>query len=153
MSPKDSIHWQALEYEYHEKTADWFWALGIITIALSAIAVLLNNILFAIFILLGAATLALYAVRKPELVSFEINNRGIVINKTLYPYSTLESFGIETDGPPKILVKSKKMFVPYLVMPVSEEAIDFARTYLLQYLEEQEHREPFSVKLMEYLGF
>ena len=37
------IKWSALEYEFHEKTPEWYWALGIITAALVLAAVILHN--------------------------------------------------------------------------------------------------------------
>ena len=37
------IKWGAPEYEFHEKTTEWYWALGIITAALVLAAVILHN--------------------------------------------------------------------------------------------------------------
>lgn len=147
------IHWSAPEYAMKEKSADWFWALGIIAISLAIIALLFHDALFAIFILLGAGTLALYAFKEPRVVSFTINDRGILIDAILYPYSTLESFGIDEIGAPKLLVKSKKITMPFIVIPLEEDLVERTRDYLLDYLDEQEHLESFSHKLMEYLGF
>jgi len=33
-----TITWSAPEYHYYEKTADWYWALGIIAAALLVVA-------------------------------------------------------------------------------------------------------------------
>ena len=147
------IRWSAPEYFFREKSADWFWALGIIAISLSVIAVLFHDVLFAIFILLGAGTLALYAFKEPRVVSFTVNDRGVLIDTILYPYATLQSFGIDDIGAPKLLLKSKKIAMPFIVIPLEEELVERVRDYLLDYLEEAEHHESFSHKLMESLGF
>ena len=48
------IAWEAPEYYHTDKTADWFWTLGIITVTIVIVSLLLGNILFAIFVLIAA---------------------------------------------------------------------------------------------------
>jgi len=153
-SKQETILWEAFEYSFQKKSPDWFWALGIITISLSIVALLYNNVLFAIFIILGGGTLVLRVIKKPCPVIFKINENGVVINKDLYPYKTLESFWITHEDPePKILIKSKKMLLPYLIIPVGDADQDEIQNYLGKHLLEEEHIEPFAHKIMEYLGF
>lgn len=147
------IRWSAPEYAFREKSTDWFWALGIAAVSIAVISILLHNILFAVFVLVGAATVALHALKEPRTVAFVINDRGVTIGKTLYPYATLESFGIDENGTPKLFLKSKKITMPFVVLPLTEELVEDVRDYLLDYLEEAEHEETFSDKLMEFLGF
>jgi|TARA_Y100000310_G_scaffold342803_1_gene447527 hypothetical protein len=149
------IHWKAFEYEHKEKSPDWFWALGIIAVAVAVTAIILNNVLLAILVLVGAFTLALYAAKKPDEASFELNDRGVVINKRMYPYQTLESFCVldEEDESPKLLIKSKKILMPHIVIPISNVHPTEVHSHLITYLEEEEQDEPFSHKIMEYLGF
>ena len=105
------FEWEALEYEYTHKNPDWFWALGIIAIAAAATSIIFSNILFALVILIGAFTLGINSAKRPNIVHFKINGRGIVINKKLYPFTALSSFWVEDDdehAQPKLLIKSKK---------------------------------------------
>ena len=60
------IKWETWEYEYIPKSNNWFWVVGIITIGLATASVLLDNILFAIFVALAGFTISLYASRKPK---------------------------------------------------------------------------------------
>ena len=72
----------------------------------------------------------------------------------LYPFLTLESFWIDTLHPePKILLKSKQMFMTYISVPIEEVDPEDVRAILLRYIAETEHVEPFSQKLLEVLGF
>ena len=36
----ERIRWSGYEFEYKEKTADWFWAVGIIVVSLAAISII-----------------------------------------------------------------------------------------------------------------
>ena len=47
------VEWSAPEFDYHEKSSDWYWALGIITFGFFVLALLLKNWLFAILVVLG----------------------------------------------------------------------------------------------------
>ena len=148
--------WKAHEYEYREKSVDWFWALGIIATTGATAAVVLGNILFAVLIVIGTLTLALYAVRKPNLTQFEINDRGIRIDNTIHPYTSLDSFwvdDIDERALPKLLIKSKKTLMPYIIIPLDRVSPADVRECLFLYLDEEEHTEPLPHKIMDYLGF
>ena len=152
------MEWEAFEHIYQEKTADWFWAVGIIVIGITVTAILLGNLLFAVLILISGFALVISAVKKPDLVRFGITERGITIEDTLYPYTTLESFWIEEPeagiGPAKLLIKSEKLFMPHIVIPLTDEIdTEILRDLLLEVMKEEEHHEPAAQKLMEYLGF
>ena len=53
----------------------------------------------------------------------------------------------------KIILKSKKAIMPYIVIPVHDESVDEVAAVLREFLEEKELAEPASHKVMEYLGF
>lgn len=151
---KVSLTWQAPEYNHYQRTTDWFWAVGIITLSIAVLAFIYNNALFGILILISAGILVFYAVREPGVINYEINQRGIMIDKDLHPYLTIESFWIETrHGEPKIILKSKKNLLPYIIIPLHEESVDDVSNVLSEFLEEKELQEPVSHKIMEYLGF
>ena len=86
--------------------------------------------------------------------NFEINEKGITVEKVQYPYTSLESFWVEENvGLPKVLVKSKKVMMPYIILPIEGVEPSHIREYLAQYLPEEEHHEPLLQYVMEYLGF
>ena len=145
--------WSTPEYDHHPKTADWYWALGIIALSFATIAVLLDNFLFAVLIILSAMTLCLFAVKEPRIINCQINEHGVVIDDTLYPFSTLTSFGFEYDGHPKLILKSHKLLTPLLIVGISEDILGEARTLLKKRIFEADLEEPLSYKIMEYIGF
>ncbi len=149
------ISWEALEYEHREKTPDWFWVLGLVSLVLVIWAVVYKSFLFAALVVVGAFTMALYASRKPRLVKFEISQKGVTIKNTLYPYKHLHSFCAREDHRGrKIIFQSQKAIMPHFSIPVRDEA-DFEeiKALLLEHLPEEEHPESLSEVIMERLGF
>ncbi len=154
IAKKEPLVWEAFEYVHREKSADWYWAVSIIAISITVTAVLFNDILFAIFIILSFFTLMLYAKRKPHLLQIKLDGRGIQEGRVRYPYSTIESFWVEDRfGDHKIILKSKKKTMPYIVIPIKDVSANEVHEHLKKHLPEEEHSEPLAKRIMEYLGF
>lgn len=159
MQQRQQLEWSALEHEHIEKSSDWFWALGIIAIAGAIASIIFNNILFAIIIIIGAFVFSVNANKKPERVNFKINNRGVIINNTMHPFSSLESFWVEEgdneneESKPKLLIKSKKLLMTHIVIPIESVRATDIRNFLLEYLNEEEDSESLAQKIMEFFGF
>lgn len=150
----DKISWQTHEYLHTQKTADWYWIVGIVAISLALIAIILNNIIFGILIVVSAFTLSLFASRKPQIVDISIDNAGITMGRNRYPYKELDSFWVETrDNNHRILLKSKKVFMPFIVIFLEDMDPEEIKHRLSQYLPEEEHLEPLLEKILIYLGF
>ena len=148
-----SIEWQTEEYEYKHKSPDWFWALGIIAVASAVAAVLFGNFLFAIVIILGSVTLSLHAGRRPEIINYRIDKKGVRSGNTLYPYATLNSFCIDEDDR-FLILESDRLLVPHVFLPLPRDAdMDEIHEYLLQNLAEKEHGVPITQKVMDLIGF
>lgn len=152
---KQQLEWNAFEHEHIEKTSDWFWVLGIIAIAGAVVSIIFNNILFAITIIIGAFVVSINANKKPNKINFKINNRGVIINNTMHLFSSLESFWVKDDeeNKPKLLIKSKKLLMPHIVIPIEGVSPEDVRNFLLEYLNEEEDDEPLTQKIMEFFGF
>ncbi|MFA6554549.1 MAG: hypothetical protein WCS89_03505 [Candidatus Paceibacterota bacterium] len=154
MATEPLISWQAPEHFYVEKRPDWYWVVGIITLALSAVAIILGNVITGIFVLVAAVALVIHASHPPREIYHEINDRGIMVNDRFFPFLSLESFWIPHDEmPSKIIVKSRKTFMPYIIIFIDEIDPEIVREVLLKYIAETEHHEHFLHKLLERWGF
>ncbi|MEK7641962.1 MAG: hypothetical protein AAB365_03150 [Patescibacteria group bacterium] len=154
MATAPLISWNAPEHFYVEKRPDWYWAVGIITLAIAVVCFIFGNIIPGLFVLIGATALVIHSSRPPRTMHYEINDRGIVVDDLLYPFLTLESFWIPHDElPPKMIVKSRKTFMPFIVIYIDEVDPEKVREVMLTYIAETEHREPFLKHLLERLGF
>src|SRR4051812_16973942 len=148
------LEWDAPEHHYVEKNNDWYWAVGIITLTAAALAFIFGNIIFGILIIVGVFALVVHAARMPQTVHVEINDRGIIYEDVLYPFLHLDSFWIDAhEFPPKILLRSTKTFMPFIVIHLGEMDRERARDVLLNYIAEKEHHEPVTQKILERLGF
>jgi hypothetical protein len=149
------LAWQAYEFEPQRKGADWYWALGIIALSVAATAVIFNNVIFGVFVIVGALSLMAVAANHPGMVSYGVDERGVVAGRTLYPFETLESYWIDTSrGPAKLILKSRKLLMTHIVISIPE-GMDPARVRraFSGRIAEVEHEEPLSHRVMEYLGF
>ena len=149
-----NLTWTAPEHMYTEKTADWYWIVGIVSATLAVISIFLGNILFGILILVSAFTLALHASHPPRMVDVRVSEKGVQVGDTLYPYSSLESFWIEEkELHPRILLKSESKFAPYIIILLGDVPAEEIRETLDTYLHEIRHSEPFLEKLLIWFGF
>lgn len=156
----DNISWVATEYEHREHGADWYWALGIITVSLAVAFVIVGNILLSIIILLGVGTLLYYAKHPPQTIEYKISKLGIRAGETMYPWESIRSFWIlekEEDSKdyhkPKLVLTSKKVLMPHIIIPLDELIIDDVHHILSNTLREDPHGEPLVERLSRKIGF
>ena len=146
------LEWKAYDKTPKENSPDWYWAIGIIAISIIITAIVLNNILFAVFVVISTIALFLRTLQKPKLISYELTNRGLWMNKEFQPFTSLESFFVE-EQEPTLLLKAKGLITPLLVIPLQPDDSLTVREFLQNYLPEEEMHEPLSKRIMEYLGF
>lgn len=149
------LEWQSYDRVEQRHSPDWYWAVGIIALSLAVTAVIFNNILFAILVFVSTVVLFLRTLQKPQLLRYELTNRGLWTNKDFQPFTAFDSFWVEEDTAPqpKLLIKSKGMLTPLLVAPLEGVTPDAIRELLSEYLPEVEQHEPLSKRVMEFLGF
>lgn len=149
------ISWRVEEYIEREKSPDWFWALGVIAVAGAAIAIISHDILFAIFIVLGAIVLGVYAQKKPDILDISVNDQGIKIRSFLYPYSQIKGFAVDIhDLGNFLLIETNRMLMPIISIPLPVDFdIELLEKILKSKVEEKPLKEPVSHRLMEHLGF
>ena len=152
--PKE-ITWKAPEHSHTEKGDDWFWALGIIVVSSAVVAVLFQNILFALLLIVGGFTLALLTSRPPRELTFSLTPRGVLIENSLYPYKMLASFYVkdrETNNP-VLIIDASRFLTPHIIASLATTDAEAVHAYLLEYLPEEELDEPFGQRVLERFGF
>ncbi len=150
-----AITWEAPQHRHIEKTSDWYWVVGIIAISASVVSIMFDNVLFGVVILLGATTMILFSHRHPRVLTYEVSVRGIRIEDTLYPFTSLDSFAIDEEAPegPQLIVKSSHLFMPLLILPLPFEYVDDIDDLISSKLTEAPLVEPLSHRLLEFFGF
>ncbi len=151
------LEWEGREYDHNPKDSDWYWSVGIIAVAGTLAAILFGNYLFALLIIIAAATLALHAAKVPPLHRFRLVENGIYIGDQLHPFSKMTSFSvledIEGEFPPMISIKTESWLSPHLIIPLEGVDPDAVYEYFLQHVDEDEHHHTFSDLVAAWLGF
>lgn len=154
------IEWSALEYDEKERSADWFWALGIIVVTAAIASLIYSNYFFATLIIISGVLLGFFAIKKPDMVFYELNDQGLKIRTRLYLYENIKSFWVE-DGnskelpvKPALFIKTERVFMPIISVPITGDMAPRVRSIMLeQNILEEEMKEHASEKVMEFLGF
>ncbi len=147
--------WSASEYMHHEKTADWFFAAGIIAFGFLVLAIILKNALFVILLIVATFSIFILGNRPPRLVVFAITSRGFKIDNRLFPFSTLDHFWLNYDPPQtkELYIVSQKMLMPQITIPLGHTDPNEIREHLAKFLEEKEIEEPMSHIIARFLRF
>lgn len=155
-----TISWTAPEYDHHEHTADWYWAVGIVSVSFAIAFVIVGNTLLSIVLLLGMGTLLSYAKHPPQDTEYQLSKKGVRAGKTLYPWDTLDSFWIlegshteKRELAPKLLITSKKTFMPHIVIPLNAIVLAEVHQTMSHMIHEEPQVEPLHDRFMRVLGF
>ena len=139
----DKIEWVATEFTKHEKEKKWFVIPAIIALTVIIISIILKNFLLVIMAVLTSFVIYIYAVKEPGKIKFSISGKGVRVNKTIYKFDDLKSFWIFYEPPEvkELSLRSKKMFMPYIKIPLGKQSPIKVRKILLQFLPERKHQE------------
>lgn len=149
--------WEGREYSFEERGPDWYWALGIITIAGVLASILFSNILLALVILAGAAAVALQAAKHHRVHRFDIYDNGIAIDDSLYLYEDMRDFSVleylDPDQPPALSIKTNHIMAPHLLIPIHDYDPEDVYEYIENHLPEGMHEETLIDRLSALLKF
>lgn len=151
------FEWTGKELAPEQRSADWFWALGIVAIGLMVACVLFGNFLLAIVVLFGSVTTALLAAKRPRIHRFTITDDGITIDTHHYRFDDMLHFSIfefvDETKPAALSIKTKHLLAPHLFIPiVGHDPLDVYE-YISLHLPEGHHEESFVDRLVEMMGF
>ncbi|MDE1919772.1 MAG: hypothetical protein KGH56_03755 [Patescibacteria group bacterium] len=151
------LEWEGREYDHNPKSADWYWALGIIAVAGTVAAVLFGSYLVALLIIVAAGALALHAAKEPPLHRFRLVEQGIAVGDELHPFERMISFSvledIEGELPPVLSIKTESWLSPHLVIPLGGVDADLVYAHFLERVDEDEHHHTLSDLVAAWLGF
>lgn len=156
--PRDAVlKWEGREYDHSPKSADWYWALGIIAVAAALASILFANYLLAVLIVIAAAALALHAAKEPPIHQFRLSERGLLIGKELHPFERMLSFSVledvEGELPPVLSIKTDNWLAPHLVIPLAGVDADAVYAAFLAHVDEAEHHHTLVDVVAAWLGF
>lgn len=157
MSGNAILEWEGREYDHNPKSADWYWALGIIAVAGTIASVLFGNYLLAVLTIIAAVAFALHASKQPPIHRFRLEERGIMVGDEMHPFEKMASFSVLEDVngelSPMLSIKNESWLYPHLIIPLEGVDADRVYDYFLQHVDEDEHHHTFSDLVAAWLGF
>jgi hypothetical protein len=157
MARASIFEWEGHEYEHNPKSADWYWALGIIAVAAATAAILFSNYLLGLVVLAAAVAIALHGTKHPPLHQFRVVEHALVIGEEVYPFEEMISFSvledIEGELPPLLSIKNESWLSPHLMIPLEGVDADSVYAYFLQHVDEDKHHHTFADVVAAWLGF
>jgi len=149
--------WEGREYDHDPKSADWYWALGIVATASTIAALLFGSYLVAILVIIAAIVIALHSAKHPPLHRFRLVEKGIMIGDDLHHFERMISFSVleDIDGklPPLLSIKTENWLSSHLVIPLEGVDADMVYTHFLQGVDEGEHHHTFTDVVAALLRF
>ncbi len=115
---QDSITWSASEFVDNSKNVSWYALFLVSILAISALIYFFTrNIFSSIVIFILGIVMSYVASRKPKVMSYSLDSKGIVINGIVHLFSEFKSFNlVSEDGEDHISLISVKRFAPNKVI-------------------------------------
>lgn len=159
---QQSISWQVVTHNHRTHSSDWYWSVGLATLAGIALSVYFANYMLAVILLVGIGSIAILSVRGPRTHSVKLDARGISIDGSLHPYRSVQSFWVmiegEHDDQPAdaeafLLLTTEGILSPHITIPLDDAShAQSVRTYLRQFVEEEEQWPHMGERLAELIG-
>jgi len=131
-----SLTWTASEYIALHKNIGWFVILGIAITLLSTIVYLITrDVIPSVAILILGSIFGIVGARKPQELTYIVNDSGINVANRHYFYTDFKSFSVMEDGAIHsiILTPLKRFMLPlslYFEPNDEQEIIDVVSKYL-----------------------
>jgi len=143
MAKKALFEWEGTEYKFEDKSADWYWALGIIATSVAIAAVLFNNILLALLVIVASVVVGIHAAKHERIHRFQITEDGIFIDTNFYDFHRMISYSVleyaDETLPPSLSLKTKYFLAPHLLIPIHNYDPVEIYEYISQHLPEGRH--------------
>lgn len=151
------LEWESYSREPIERTEDWFWGLIILAFFSAIISLIFGNLLLTLIIGLGAFSLYQHERHPADTkVLVKINKLGVQLNKELFTYEKINYFWIDeekADKSPTLIINYQRMFVPNIHVPIIGHSPEVVRETLLNFGEEEKHKQTFTEGIFEVFGF
>lgn len=134
------LEWLSPEHHFDKKDNDWYWILGIITLASSVLAFYFDNFLFGVLIIVAGVTIGILSYKETKQVEVKIVTKGIILGRQFYPWLSYRSFWIEDEHihGNRILLHPLGSFTPLVIIPIGDDVdLNEVRDILLEFLEEE----------------
>jgi hypothetical protein len=148
---REEIYWDYYEYEFEEKTTEWFLILGTIASLMIVICIILQNFLLVLIILLSSFILGTYARREPSIITYGLGRNGVKHGEAVFKYDTIKSFWVNEQRK-HLIIESTRIIKPHIILPLADTDPEIIRKKLLPIITEKEYKETIGDIVSEFFG-
>ena len=102
-----------------------------------------------------------FAIKKPDMVYYELNEKGLKIRNRIYAYDNIKAFWVQKpmsdDGKemePALFIKSERLIMPIISIPIEYSMAQEIKNKMIENeVEVEEMKEHVSEKIMDSVGF
>lgn len=148
------VSWTVGDGTPRTRSMDWYWGLGLFVLVGAGASIFFENMLLAIIIILSAGSIGFLSVRGSRSHNITIDPRGIAIDGTRYPYTSVHSFWVEQEmEPPHLFLSMRGVLAPHYSFPLPDKVRAAAtRSLLERYATEEEQGPRIGDRLAEIFG-
>lgn len=149
------VSWVAAEFIGHEKNAQWFIGLGVVSVIIIAAVFFITRDITSVIVLgLGAVVLGVVAGRSPKEQQYNIYFNGFSIGAKRYTFGQFRSFSVvEEGGMLSAMFIPLKRFAPMTTIYFPPQLEEEVLAILDQSLPYQEYRHDSIDRLMKRVRF
>ncbi len=153
--PDREVTWTALEFIAHHKDIRWYAIVIGITLVLAAIVRLLTrDNISTVMVLIVGIFFCVAAARKPRMLTYTLNEDGLLIGGRFMPYTDFRSFTVFTDGRySNIELIPMKRFMPLTSIYCSPESEDDVVDMLADFIPYEDRTHSFIDWLAHLIRF
>jgi hypothetical protein len=147
------IIWSAPEFHFYHKTPMWYWGVGGVAALIIGFSIWQQNFLFALFAIIAAILVIVWASRQPKTIDFKLTDKGLMLNDVLeYPFEKLEGFAIipVIDDPEleELVLRTKSNLHHWVKVIIATQRKDTIYEFLNEHIHELEYEE----SLTDHIG-
>lgn len=116
------LTWTAPEHIHRERSIDFYWALGLITLGAAVLAFILRDGLFGALLLIGGGLYGYISWKKPVDVTAVVSDKDITIGDDVYPIAKIKSFRVmDIKGEKELVLEITRTYQPIVSTCVPED--------------------------------
>jgi hypothetical protein len=133
------LSWTTPEHVHHERSIDFYWIVGLISVVVSVLAFILKDGLFGFLALIGGGLYCYSNWKKPNNVDVIITDKEIAIGYDVFLISKIQYFRIiKIKDEYELVLNIRQTYQPVVSICVPNDMVDKTRELLGSMIEESE---------------
>lgn len=141
-----------LKWEVQKGKKDKNWQIGAVIFILFSLFFFLRQKNYLGVILIFVIIFLIFFLPRQRETYFAILERGVKIGNEIFPWQNLQGFWVFKE-PSELYLKSKKSYLPYIILPLPQNHTERVKKILLNFLPEKEMERGIFDIIERKLGF